>query len=357
MNPIYILAAILIFGILVAVHEFGHFAAAKLCGVRVNEFAIGMGPVIWRKQKGETQYSFRALPVGGFCAMEGEDEDTGEARSFVRQGFWKKLLILVAGSGMNFLTGLVIIFCIYLGAGAFLTDQITGFAPGFPLEGETGLMEGDIFYKIDGYRTYLRGDASMFLSYHTGDTIDIEVIRDGERIVLNDLPMQRREYTSTDGSAYTGFGLYVGTHMEEATLLSRLKYTWNTGLNFVQLVWFSLEQLFAGGASVEDLSGPVGIVSTMTEIGSTSETTSQALESIFYFGALLAVNLSVMNMLPIPALDGGRVFFLVVDAVCMLLFKKTIPEKYQSVVNGAGFAVLMAFMLLVTLNDVSKLFR
>ena len=357
MKPIFILAAILIFGVLIAVHELGHFAAAKLCGVRVNEFSIGMGPLIWRKQKGETQYSLRALPVGGYCAMEGEDEDTGDERSFVRQGFWKKLIILAAGSFMNFLTGVVILLVLYTGAAVFFTDQISGFAEGFPLEGEDGLMVGDIFYKIDGYRTYLRGDASLFLSYHTGDTIDLVVLRDGEKVVLNDFPMTRRTYASNEGGTYTGFGLYVGAHAEEATLGNKLKYTWNTAKDFVQLVWFSLVQLFTGGASMEDLSGPVGIVSTITEVGSSAETARDAWSQIFYFAALLAVNLSVMNMLPIPALDGGRIFFLVVDAVSMLLFRRRVPEKYQTAVNTAGFVVLMGFMLLVTFHDVFKLFQ
>lgn len=356
MKPIFILAAILIFGVLIAVHELGHFAAAKLCGVRVNEFAIGMGPLVWQRKRGETQYSLRALPIGGFCAMEGEDEDTGDERSFVRQGFWKKLIILAAGSFMNFLTGVVILLVLYTGAAAFYTDQISGFAPGFPLEGENGLMAGDIFYKIDGYRTYLRGDASLFLSYHKGDTIDLEVIRNGERVVLKDFPMTRRTYSGNDGGTYTGFGLYVGAHMEEATFGVRLRYTWNTAKDFVQLVWFSLVQLFSGGASVEDLSGPVGIVSTITEVGSSAETARDAWSQVFYFAALLAVNLAVMNMLPIPALDGGRIFFLAVDALALLLFKRRVPEKYQAAVNTAGFVVLMGFMLLVTFHDVFKLF-
>lgn len=356
MKPIFILAAILIFGVLIAVHELGHFVAAKLCGVRVNEFSIGMGPTVWHRQKGETQYSLRALPVGGYCAMEGEDGDTGDDRSFVRQGFWKKLVILAAGSFMNFLTGLVILLVLYTGATAFYTDQISGFAPGFSLEGESGLMEGDIFYKIDGYRTYLRGDASLFLSYHKGNTIDLEVIRDGERVVLKDFPMTRQTYSSSDGGTYTGFGLYVGAYPEEATVGNKLKYTWNTAMDFVQLVWFSLGQLVSGGASMEDLSGPVGIVSTITEVGSEAETARDAWSQIFYFAALLAVNLSVMNMLPIPALDGGRIFFLVVDALSLLLFKRKVPEKYQAAVNTVGFVVLMGFMLVVTFHDVFKLF-
>lgn len=357
MKPVFILAAILIFGVLIAVHEMGHFAAAKLCGVRVNEFSIGMGPAIWHREKGETKYSLRALPVGGYCAMEGEDEDTGDERSFVRQSFWKKFIILAAGSFTNFLAGVVILLVLYSGAVTFYTDQISGFAPEFPLEGENGLMEGDILYKINGYRTYLRGDASMFLSYHQGDTIDLVVIRDGKKVVLNDFPMTRQTYSDSNGGTYTGFGLYIGAHAEKATLGNKLKYTWNTAKDFVQLVWFSLVQLVTGGASMQDLSGPVGIVTTITEVGSEAETARDAWSQVFYFAALLAVNLSVMNMLPIPALDGGRIFFLVVDALALLLFKRKVPEKYQAAVNTAGFVVLMGFMLLVTFQDVFKLFR
>lgn len=354
MKLVYILAAVFIFGVLVAVHELGHFLAAKLCGVRVNEFSIGMGPVIWSRKRRETQYSFRALPIGGFCAMEGEDEDTGDAHSFVRQGFWRKLLILVAGAGMNFLAGLLILLCLYAGAGYFYTDQIVDLAPEFPQQGEAGILPGDRVYKINGYRAYLAGDSSMFLSY-ARDGVDIEVLRNGERHVVENL--RRETYTAQDGSTYQGFGLYMGRYAEEATLGNKLRYTWNTALDFVQLVRFSLVQLFTGGASVQDLSGPVGIVSAITEMGDQAETTQDAWSQIFYFAALIAVNLAVMNMLPLPALDGGRVFFLLVDQLALLLFKRKVPERYQAAVNTAGFVVLMGFMLLVTLQDVFKLFQ
>lgn len=353
MKPLYILAAILIFGVLIAVHELGHFLAAKLCGVRVNEFSIGMGPLLWQREAGETQYSLRLLPLGGFCAMEGEDEDTGDARSFARQGFWKKFVILAAGAFMNFLMGLMILLFLYMGASGFYVDQIAGFSPGFPLEGEDGLMTGDVIYKVDGYRTYLRGDAALFLQYNDGKGVDLEVIRDGEKIVLKDFPMYRGAYEGQEGR----FGLRVGGLLVPGTFWTRLQYTWYQALDFVQLVWFSLVQLVSGNAGMEDLSGPVGIVSTISEVGEASQTVGIAVENIAYFAALIAVNLAVMNLLPIPALDGGRIFFLAVDAVCLFLFRKKVPEKYQAAVNMAGFAVLMGFMLLVTVHDVFRLFQ
>lgn len=355
MKPVFFLAAVLIFGVLIAVHELGHFLAAKLCGVKVNEFSIGMGPLLWQKETEETQYSLRLLPLGGFCAMEGEDEDTGDQRSFVRKGFWQKALILAAGSLMNFLTGVLILLVLYAGSAYLLTDAVVGVAPEFEQVGENGLMEGDIIYKVNGYRTYLQGDASLFLS-HAGDTADLEVVRDGRHIRLENLP--RKTYTSTDGvSKYTGFGIYVGVHAEEATWLGKLKFTVYNALDFVQLVWFSLAEMISGDVGMEEFSGPVGIVTTITDIGDEAETAVDAWSQIAYFAALLAVNLAVMNLLPIPALDGGRIFFLLVDAVCLKLWKKKIPDKYQAWVNMAGFSLLMAFMLLITFNDVFRLFR
>ena len=351
MTIVFILAAILMFGILIAVHEFGHFAAAKLCGVRVNEFSIGMGPAIWTRQKGETQYSLRVLPIGGYCAMEGEDEDTGDERSLTHQGFWKQLIIFAAGALMNFLTGVIILLALYANVTAVNTDQIVGLAPELAQQ-ETGLQEGDLIYKVDGYRTYLAGDAALFLQY-ADDTVNLEVIRDGEHVQIENL--KRQTYTAADGSSYVGFGLTVGAYAHEATLPVKLQYTWYTALDFVQLVWFSLAQLVTGGATMQDLSGPVGIVSAITEVGNDAPSAGVAWFRIFYFAALVAVNLAVMNLLPIPALDGGRIFFLVVDAVCLLLFKRKIPERYTAAVNTAGFVVLMGFMLLVTFHDVFKL--
>lgn len=351
MKIVFILAAIFIFGFLIAIHELGHFLAARLCGGRVNEFSIGMGPCIWHRETEETQYSIRLLPIGGFCALEGQDEDTGDERCLARQGFWKKFVILAGGSFMNLLTGIVIIAVLFAGASSFYVDQVSGFSEGFPLEGENGLMVGDVFYKVDGWRTYIRGDAAMFLSFNDGQGIDIEVIRNGELIVLEDLPLYRRTY----GEKQNSFGLQVGAMQVPADFLTSLRFIGYQTLDFVQQMWFSITQMVRGTVSVKELSGPVGIMSIMTEVGTSSESVSSAVRDIAFLAALIAINLAVMNMLPIPALDGGRIFFLLVDAVALLLFKHKIPEKYQAAVNAVGFVLLMGMMALVTLQDVIKL--
>lgn len=160
---VYILAAILVFGVLIAVHELGHFMAAKACGVRVNEFSIGMGPALWKKQKGETQYSLRLFPVGGFCAMEGEEEDSDDPAALNNQGFWAKLLIFAAGAAMNFLAGLLIILALYAGAQAFYEPVVVGFADGCPLESAEGLQTGDRILRIDGERVYVYSDIGLLL--------------------------------------------------------------------------------------------------------------------------------------------------------------------------------------------------
>ena len=353
----YIIIAILLFGILIAAHEWGHFIAARLCGVTVHEFSIGMGPAIWhRTGKKGTQFSIRALPIGGYCAMEGEEEESDDPRSLNNQGFWKKVFVFAAGALMNFIVGVVIIFLLFMDAGAFYTPEITGFAPEFTLQGEDGLMEGDILYSIDGERIYLYNDVSMFLSRGDGTGFDLVVLRDGEKVTLKDFPLTLQEYTSNDGETkYTGYGLYFGA-TEEATLGVKLKMTWLNAVDFVRIVRYSLQELLTGGAGIQDLNGPVGIVTTITEVGQQSATVWAALENIAYFGAMLTVNLAVMNLLPIPALDGGRIFFLVISTISLKVFKKKIPMKYEAGINFAGFALLMVLILVVTFNDVARLF-
>ena len=349
---VYILIALLLFGVLVAVHELGHFAAAKLLGVRVNEFAIGMGPALWKRQRGETLYSLRAFPVGGYCAMEGEDEDSEDPKAFGAQPARKRLVILCAGAFMNFVTGLLLILLLYAGAKSFTAPVIAGFMDGFPLVGEQGLMAGDRIVSIDGERVYLASDVSLLLS-RAGDGVDLVVRRDGRKVVLNDLPLTLREYT-VNGQQVQRYGLYFTE--EKATLGAKLRISWLNAVDFVRLVRLSLTDLLSGSAGLKDLTGPIGIVDTIAQVGSQSATAAIAVQNILYFGALIAVNLAVMNLLPLPALDGGRVFFLLVNALWQFVFRRKINPKYEGYIHFAGLLALLGLMAVVAFNDLARIF-
>ncbi len=237
MSIVYVILAILLFGVLVIVHELGHFTVAKLCGVKVEEFAVGMGPALLQKQKGETVYSLRAVPFGGFCAMAGEDQESDEPRAFTNQAAWKRVLILAAGSFMNFLLGFVIVLILYWNAVAFWAPVIAQFREDCPYQGEEALQLGDRFYSIDGHRIYQYQDVTDFLSQGDG-TYDIVVIRDGEKVELEDFYFVPVEY---EGESQKLYGFSMGT--EEATFPVKLRYAWNTTMEFGRWVWMGLSEL------------------------------------------------------------------------------------------------------------------
>ena len=354
----YVLIAVLIFGLLIATHELGHFASAKLLGVKVNEFSVGMGPALFKREKGDTLYSLRALPIGGYCAMEGEEDDSTDPRAFGRAAGWKKIVILCAGAAMNFVTGLVIILVLYAQNQAFSMPAVAGFLEGFGLEGR-GLEAGDVVVSVDGHRMYDYANFQFFLS-RAGDTVDFVVERGGVRMRVDDVYMPLQEAgTDENGSPTYLRGLSVGHALLPATLGNKLLFSWYEAMDLVRLVWISLGDLLSGAVGLRELSGPVGIVETISEVGSDPElspTAGAAAGNIAYLAALIAVNLAVMNLLPLPALDGGRIFFLLLNGVLYALFRKKIAPKYESYVHLAGLALLMGLMLVVTLSDVGKLF-
>lgn len=349
MTVLYIALAILLFGVLVGVHELGHFAAAKACGVRVEEFALGMGPAILQKQKGETVYSLRCIPFGGFCAMAGEDEESDDPRAFMNQAAWKRIIILVAGAAMNFLLGLLIVIILYSNAYAFRSAEITGFMDGCPYESSEGLHVGDRFYKIDGNRIYQYYDVSDFLSQGDG-TYDLVVIRDGKKVKLENFALTSLDYP---GQTQKMYGFYFG--YDEATLGVKLENSWNTTMEFGRWVWLGLKELVRGDVGMKDMAGPVGIVDMMAETGEQAESTADALYSIFYFTAFIAVNLAIMNMLPIPALDGGRVFLLIVTWIIETISKKKLDPKYEGYIHAAGMVLLLGLMAVIMFNDIIRI--
>ena len=351
---LYIIIAILIFGVLVATHELGHFAAAKLSGVKVNEFAVGMGPALLKWGKGETLYSLRALPIGGFCALEGDDEESTDPRSFGRAAWWKKIIILCAGAAMNFLTGLVIIAVLYAPATGFRAEVYGGPLEGYGTE-NCGLLAGDRFLSVDGHRVLVYGNARFFLD-RAGETIDFVVERDGRRLELRDVHLPYQERTDENGNFTRLRGLTMASTADPTDFFGKLAYAWNTAIDLVRTVWISLGDMVTGAVGLRDLSGPVGIVNMMGQVGSQSPTLFDAAWNLGYLAALIAVNLAVMNLLPLPALDGGRVFFLALNGLLYGLFRKKIDARYEGYVHLAGLAALMCLMVAVTLSDVGKLF-
>ena len=351
MSVFYIILAILLFGLMVGIHEGGHFAAAKACGVKVEEFSLGMGPAIWKKRKGETLYALRCIPFGGYCMMTGEDEAVDDPRAFTSQPAWKRIIILFAGAFMNFVLGFVIVLILYSSSAyAYRGTQIVSFQDGCPYQGEAGLQVGDRFLKIDGQRIYLQSDITDFLQQGDG-VYDIVVRRDGRRVTLKDFPMTRIEYPGQSRKLY-GFNLGY----EEATPLTTLRYSWNTTMEFGRWVWMGLRELVHGGVSVEDMSGPVGIVDYMAETGEQAESLSDGLYNVFYFTAFITVNLAIMNLLPIPALDGGRIFLLLVSWIVESLTHKKLDPKYEGYIHAAGMVLLLGLMAFVMFHDIWRIF-
>ena len=350
-----VLFAILIFSVLIFVHELGHFVTAKLSGVQVNEFSMFMGPAIWKKQVGETLYAVRCIPIGGYCAMEGEDEDTENPRSFQKAAWWKRLIILVAGSAMNFLTGLIIYACLFLPGDQIVVPEISEFTDCCIFNTEDGLHLGDEILEIDGEKIYTNGDISTLISLNPTGVHDL-VIRRGDRVLeFYDYPMTHT-HLDENGQEYRHYGFGFGRAVE-ASFGDKLGYIWNMTIDNVRMVRLSLQMLVSGQVGLNDMAGPVGIVSQMSEIAEESETTGIAILNLLSVGAFLAINLAVMNLLPIPALDGGRAVCLLITAAVEAVTRKKIDPKYEGYLHAAGMIALLGLMAIIMFKDIFVLFK
>ena len=350
-----VLFAILLFSFLIFIHEFGHFAAAKLSGVQVNEFSMFMGPALWKKQIGETLYSIRLIPIGGFCAMEGEDEDTDNPRSFQKAAWWKRLIILVAGAAMNFLVGIILMFIVYMPAQAVVEPVIASFEEFCTVDGAQGLQVGDRIVELDGEKIYVQSDFSLILSLNPGEYHDLVVERSGQKVEIPDLHMEKHEVTREDGSVQWLFGMNFT--LQELSFPGKIRYAWYQCLDTVRMVRLSLQMLLSGQAGLSDMSGPVGIVQQMSTVAEASPTMLDALLNMLYFGAFIAINLAVMNLLPIPALDGGRVVGVLITTIVEAITRKKINPKYEGYLHGAGMVFLLGLMAVIMFKDIFVLFR
>ena len=365
---------------MIAIHEFGHFAVAKLCGVQVNEFSIGMGPVLLKKMHHGTQYSLRALPVGGFVALEGEEspesqQAEGEERSDLEERplsqhsgadsspnggalngeelsqptgkplneapVWQRALIMAAGACMNFLLGFVVMAIVLAAQNEPITSRVIYAVEDGALCGQTGLEAGDKVLAVNGRRCFVANDMLYELMRTEDYSASFTVLRDGKKV---ELPrVQFDTWQDEDGETHMSLGFTV--YGIKKTPVNVIKEAWNSVLYYGRIIFTSLMDLLRGRESINDLSGPVGIV---TAIG---QAASYGWQDLLELLVLITVNLGIFNLLPFPALDGGKVVFLLIEGVT----GHAVPEKIQSGLTLAAFALLFALMIFATYNDIVRL--
>ena len=413
LTVLIVVISLVLFLTVIMVHEFGHFIMAKKFGVKVNEFAIGMGPTILKWGKGETKYSLRLLPIGGFCAMEGEDEESDDERAFGNKKVWQRILIVVAGAVFNIILGFIFVLFLqgqedvyasrtvanfiptlieeqeymatsdsdikfyyresaetedYLEivsedefAAAQEDELVTTYAKVKDLEGgyfyrsatseSTGLMAGDQIREVNGYKAYCFNDAYFAMSIDDDGIMDFVVERDGELVELKSVTFDRVDGTGVAaGQQVTVLDFQI--YGVQRTFKTMMQSTWLQSQYFVRSVYVSLFRLITGQSGMNELSGPVGIASMIGEVAESgfAESFMSGVSNILYIMALISFNLGIFNLLPVPALDGGRLVFLIIEAIR----RKPIDPKYEGIVHFVGLALLMLLMVVITYNDIVR---
>ena len=361
---ITLLAALFVFSAVIAIHEFGHFAVAKLCGIRVNEFSIGMGPALWKTVRKGTQYPLRALPVGGYVALEGEESPESQQAEAARDRreeaapapvppeegtgiplneapVWQRMLVMVAGAVMNFVLGFVVLLILLTAQSSPLTSKVIYAVEDSALCGQTGLQAGDEIVAVNGRRCFVANDIIYELVRTEQYRADFTVLRDGQTVELPDV--QFDTWTDEAGQVHMSLGFTV--YGLAKTPCNVLREAGNSMLYYGRIIFTSLADLLRGRENINNLSGPVGIV---TAIG---QAASYGWQDLLQLLALITINLGIFNLLPFPALDGGKVVFLLIEGVT----GHAVPEKIQSGLTVAAFALLFGLMIFATYNDILRL--
>lgn len=438
-----IVLAILIFGIIITIHEFGHFIAAKTNGVKVNEFAIGMGPAIFKIKKGETQYALRILPIGGYCAMEGEDKESSDGRAFCQRPVWRRIIIVVAGVFMNLILGIIILMVQTGRSEAITTTTISKFEESLshttgleigdkilsingteisskeqmnevfqssesntyeivveregesepvildsvqlpmtrdengvesahcdftvfdntttvsdfeivPISHKTGLEVGDKIIAINGMRIFTSMDMSYKFTNDEDGVYDIVVERNGERVSLKDVKLSMTKGEDGKDILHYDFWVMPGKITVGSVITQAFKQT----ATDARLIYISLADIVRGKYSLKDMSGPVGIVDSLGEVidSERDEQTGKInwaslLDTILSLSAFITINVGIFNLLPLPALDGGRLIFLIIEAIR----GKPVPPEKEALVHTIGMACLFLLMIVITVSDITKI--
>ena len=341
-----VLVAILFFGLLIFFHELGHFTFAKLFKVKVNEFAMGMGPTLFKFKKGETRYALRLFPIGGFVSMEGEDEESENERAFCNKPAWQRFVIVAAGGVVNLIMGAIIVAVMLSQTNLIGLPQIHSFEENSV--SSQYLQAGDEIKKINGKKVYSEYDLSFLMARDKDGIIDFTVEREGEKVELNGVPFQTMK--NQDGTITIIYDFII--RGVEPGFLSVTKNAVLESVSIGRIVWISLLDLVTGQYGLSDLSGPIGTVSYIADAAQIA-TQQTDYTYLFTLMAMIAINIGLFNLLPLPALDGGRLFFLAIEFV----FKKPVPAKYEGWVHAVGMVLLLLLMAVISLSDILRLIR
>ncbi len=333
------LIAVLLFLVLIVIHEFGHFIAAKLLGVRVNEFAVGFGPKLFSVKGKETKYRFNLIPLGGYCAMEGEDEESADGRAFCNKSAWRRFIIVAMGAIFNLLLGLIIVAIILAPSEAFATTTVARFDEN-AVSQKSGLKVNDEIIRVDGRKIYTNYDLAYAFTNIDDGKIDITVLRDGRERLLRDVAFKTEK---VEGISFLTVDFYV--RGEEKTVGTYIKQTFKTSISYCAVIWRSLVDLLGGKYGISAMSGPVGVTAVIGNVA------KQSLTALLPIMALISINLGLFNLLPIPALDGGRLVFILIE----MITRKPVPQKYEAAIHTVGFILLIGFMLLISAKDIWSL--
>lgn len=342
-KALQILLAIFLFGFLIFIHEGGHFLFARIFKVTVNEFAIGMGPKIFTKtsKKSGITYSLRAFPIGGFVSMAGEDEDSDDPNAFYKKPVWQRLIITVAGAATNLLIGaLVMVILVCSSPDTLGSTVVHSFMDG-ATSVEAGLKEGDRITEVDGHNVHISDDLLYEIMRLGIEPVDLTVERDGEKMVIEDVQFPQM---ASEGVAFGSNDFYV--YAEEPTIGNLAKHSFYKCTYTVKMIWESLYDLLSGRYGVEAVSGPIGVTEALTEAADNGPA------NFIHLAVVISMNLGVMNLLPLPALDGGRIVFLLIEAVR----RKRLKTEIEAYINFAGLAILLTLMVFICVKDVIGLF-
>lgn len=339
---LYLLLTFLLLGVLIVLHEGGHYAVARLCGIKVNEFAVGMGPKVlsFTSKKTGIVYSFRAFPIGGFVSMEGEDGEAEDENAFYKKPVWKRLLTVLAGPVMNLIVGFVGMFILVLATPTLASNTVAGFQD-IALSPAAGLSVGDQIIAVDGVPVHTANEVVYEIMNSGFEPISLKVKREGKKITLNNVMFPSFE---EDGTRFGNYDMIFAA--EQKSVLNVAKHSLWRSLSCVKMIWDSLVGIITQRFGVSSVSGPIGISQTV------GEAAAMGWDNLLYLFVIISVNLGVMNLIPFPALDGWRIFTLLFEAV----FRRPLNRNVEGYINFIGFALLMVLMVLITGKDIKNVF-